>query len=898
MAFDAGTIEATLDVQRNPFDEGLRKAKKDAQEFEKRKFKATLDLDADTKGAQTKLDEVHRREDGRKIEFKLDIDKSTIAKLDQVVENTGKTAERSGNSFARALLNPVVLQFGLLPGVAAASATASALAMGAVVGGFAAIAVAAQKNNAKVKDSFKGLWSDVKDQTQALTAPMVPYLAGVATQIEYGFKKIKPELATVFKVIGPQVESLTGGVLKLAQNAMPGLTVAALNSGKAIDGLDLLLGHVGSGVGDLFTNIAYGSADAGKGAELLGVVLQKVLGVLGVLIAQFSGAWASVGPQFVATFNTLMDAVTQFTGGGLTSFTATLNAVLLVLNGVLHVIVPIAGALGTMGGAVLGVVAAWKLLGGGVMLAVKAFELLRPAAILAKLAPIAGAVDRAAVSFGNYVMGATLSGTAGNKAEAGFRKVASAATKAAAALPILGAAIIAGKEAMDYFFPSADSLATEVMKGGDAATQAKKKISDFADNTTVSGALVKTFGTSMQDVNKSIDDMRAKMTPLERAQADATAAQNHLLEVTKQYGDYSPQAATAQALLASATDKVAAAQRSAAEATKSQTDRIVEQTNLLLGEVGARLNYQNSLLQLETAQNSVTDAVKKHGAASLEARDADVAYQQQLVAVVQAVGARAKAEGEAKGVTDTDAYATSAMTAEIVRLAEAAGNSAPPALRQMINGLDDSALAAIGVHREVDGAGNSVYRLPDGKTLKFPNDANAARLNVVDLHTAIDQVPTTKTTTFLLNYVRSITGPSPPSQAPGGVFPLGANAAGGMVGLGRVQRFSSGGFVNVGRGGVLRGPGGGTSDRMLALVSNTEAVIRSSQAKKNQSELAAINNGLRDYGKYPETGRPPGGGGGGQGSSMVFNVTATQADPVQVAAQVSDQVSWAVRGAV
>lgn len=897
MAFDAGTIEATLDVQRNPFDEGLRKAKKDAQEFEKRKWKATLDLEADTKAAQTKLDEVHRREDGRKIEFKLDVDKSTIAKLDQVVDNTGKTAERSGNSFARALLNPVVIQFGLLPGIAAASAAASALAMGAVVGGFAAIAVAANKENKKLKDSWKNAWSGIKDDTEALTAPLVPYLAGIANKVLLGFRKIKPELATIFTVIGPQVESLGDGVMSLVQRAMPGLTIAALNSGKAIEGLGLLMGHVGSGVSDLFTNIAYGSANAGKGADLLGVVLQKVLGVLGTLISQFSGAWASVGPQFVATFNTLMDALARFTGGGLTSFSATLNATLLVLNGVLHVIGPIAGALGTMGGAVLGLMASWKLLAGGVGLAVKAFELLRPAAIAARLAPMAAALQRASVGFGNFVMGATLSGDAGNKAESAFRKVATSVSKAANTLPILGAAILLGKDALDHFFPSADDLATELMKGGQAAIDAKGKISDYGNSLTIGGALTKSFGTSQEDVTNKIQDLRAAMTPLERAQADATAAQNDLLLATKKYGDYSPQAQTAQAALATATDKVAAAQKAAASATQDHTDRIVEQTNLLLGEVGARLNYQNSLLQLETAQKNVTDAVKKHGTASLEARDADNAYQQQLLAVVQAVGARAKAEGEAKGVTDTDAYATSAMTAEIVRLATAAGNTAPPALRQMINGLSDSQLAAVGVHREVDGAGNAVYRLPDGKTLKFPNDANAARLDVVDLHTAIDRVPTTKTTTFLLNYVRSITGPSAPSQAPGGVFPLGANAAGGMVGLGRIQRFAGGGFVSVARGGVLRGPGGGTSDSMLALVSNTEAVIRSGAARRNQSELAAINSGLRDYEKYPDTGRPPGSGGSG-GTTQNFYVTSTKADPAQVAAVVSDSVSWAARGAV
>lgn len=116
---------------------------------------------------------------------------------------------------------------------------------------------------------------------------------------------------------------------------------------------------------------------------------------------------------------------------------------------------------------------------------------------------------------------------------------------------------------------------------------------------------------------------------------------------------------------------------------------------------------------------------------------------------------------------------------------------------------------------------------------------------------------------FLDSYLHSvITIPVRTSTPPGGILPLGSNSVGGLVGGGSIQRFATGGLaaslgaVDVAAGGKLSGPGTGTSDSMLALVSNTEAVINAKDTARNVTELAAINNGQRDYSKYPDTGRP------------------------------------------
>jgi hypothetical protein len=856
MAFNAGAIEATLDVQRNPFTEGLRKAQQQARDFEKKEFRAKLSVDADTNTARTNLERFRAAEANKDINIGVDVDTSQLSalrgqlaaagvripvnldkdgvsqQLGEIVNNTEKTAARSGNAIGRALLNPLVLQFGLLPGIAAVAAAGSAVALGAIVLGFGALAGAAQKNNPLIKASYSNMWKDIKSDTETITAPMVPYLLGVSGQIKRGFDDLKPSLSTVFAVLGPQVQDAVGGLTGLAKNALPGVTIAALNSNHAIEGLANLLKSAGTGISGFFTEISYKQADVGKGATYMGQIIERVLTTLGTLLAQFSTAFASIGPNFVTTFTMLLNILTQVTQGGLGTFSATLNILLPILNAVLSIIQPIAAGLGSMGGILLGVIAGWKLLGGSVGLVTKAFGLLAPAAIASRFASLTPMLAGAADRFGDLTTRVTGSGKAGDIAERSMTKVGTAIGKAASALPILGAAVIAGQAALDHFFPSADALAEKLTKGGFEAHEAAAKFSEYGDQTTIAGALQSQFGTSMEDTLNKVEEMRGKMTGLERAQMDATAAQNDLTYAQKTFGDYSPQAATAQSLLATATDRVEEAQKAAADATKSHTDRIIEQTNLMLGEVGARLNYQAGLLSLETAQKSLNDATKQHGATSLEARNADVAYQQSLVQVVTAIGQRATAEAEAKGITDTAAYAASAMNAEILRLAEAAGNNAPPALRQMVAGLSDTALNAIGARREVDNAGNAIIHLPDGKTLTFPNDADSARLKVQDLKAAVDAVPKSKTTTWYVNYIKSVTGQGPAiSSGSDGLLP--GSAIGGYA-----------------MGGPVRGPGGPRDDKVLRWLSNGEYVINSKDTAAFPGLLAYINSGRarKDYG--------------------------------------------------
>lgn len=131
---------------------------------------------------------------------------------------------------------------------------------------------------------------------------------------------------------------------------------------------------------------------------------------------------------------------------------------------------------------------------------------------------------------------------------------------------------------------------------------------------------------------------------------------------------------------------------------------------------------------------------------------------------------------------------------------------------------------------------------------------------------------------FLNSYLNSvITIPVRAAPAPGSP-PIPLHAKGTVPGYADgVVAGTTPSALSVGQGGLLKGPGTGTSDDILAWMSTDEAVINAKSTANNAAELAAINSGQRDYSKYPDTGRPPSGSSrqsttGAAGSPITINV--------------------------
>lgn len=791
MAFNAGDIETRLTIDRSPFRTGLIEARKEAEAFEKRGIKVKLNLDKDAIGQLDKAVAQANR-NSRGVRIPIDYDRKDLANirglLDDIGAATETTARRSGSRIARALLNPLVLQLGLIPGIAAAAGAAGALALGVLPLAFAGIGVAALKSNEQIQSAYAGLWNDIKSEAQEIAAPLEDTFISISQNIFGAWRQMRPELAGIFQDIGPQVEVFADGVLGAATEALPRFRTAIQTSGPAVRGLADLTRSLGIGVGDMAIEMSKSSQDIGTSSRLAGQFIENLLRDVGRLIGVFAGFYASIGPQWNATFDQILDAVVRFTEGGLRGLDDGLSITLGIVQALLGVLGPFADVFGQVAGYALSARASWILLAGALGLVGKAWGLLRPSEWISRMQGFTTAISNAATASGGFITRISGSEKAGERFTGVMTKVGNAVTKTAASLPILGTAFAVGKSILDHYWPAAETLAEKIQQGGAAAEEARGQMYDVAMGYNTGSMSAQAFAATGDEVRAALDKQRASMSELERAQSDLAREQRDYDYAVERFGANSSQAIQAQKNLAYAADAVADAEDRAAKATQTHTDQIIEQTNLMLGAVGARLNYQTALLSLEQAQRNMTEATKNSGAGSLEARQANIQYQQSLLDVVNSIGQRILKENEQLGKTKAGELATAAMRFEIARLAVEAGTNLPPALAEMAAGLSDAELRAFGVERQVDKTGRAIYVLPPGKTLSFPSNADAARKKVQDLTTAVYNLPTgDRWLNYYVNYV--VKGSPPP--AGGGVPGMLGSATGGRAKGGPVKANSA-----------------------------------------------------------------------------------------------------------
>lgn len=835
MPFNAGDIEASLTLDRSAFTRGLEEARRDGDKFEKRKIKATIEVDrralekelageGRTQAKPIKIpvnldrDELqkHLQQLGIKLPADLDQDAlvrkirsmaaskliklpaeidqhSLIKSIDQIAANTEATASRTGKKIARALLNPVMIQLALLPGISAASAALSGGALALIPAAFAAVGGMAIKGNDDIKQSYKDLWDEVKSDTKQAAQVLRPYGLEIARNLWGGFKTIQPQIQGIFNALGPQILELSKGVTGFFVNLMPALQRSVQSSGPAIRGLSSLLQQTGTGVGQFFEQLSMKSLDVGHGLDLLGHIISSLLSNIGQLLGTFASGWSAIGPQVTRVIDKLLSAVNGFVAGGMTPFVTVTKVAFGVLEQILNVIGPVADIFGGMGGMLLGAVAAWKLLSGAIGLVGKAWGLISPASWAGKFAGVADKIGQVAGSMGGFITKVSGSEAAGAKFASVGSKIGGAVVGSLKYVPLLGAAVSGVAAAIDHFYPSADKMADSILQGGKAAAEARGQlgqwVQDISNGSEFARDNARAFATNGGEVWKAIQRQREAMTQMERAQQDVTVAQRDYSYAVDKFGENSPQAVEAQKSLAKATHVVEDAQLKAAKATQTHIDKIIEQTNLLLGSVGARLNYQSALLSLEQAQKDSAKATADAATATvgkadkdLIARQANIAYQQQLLSVVNALGDRVKAENADKSAADQNKLSTIAMHQEIARLAVVAGKDAPAALLELAAGLSDSELAAMGVTKKVDDTGKAIYSLPPGKTLDFPNNAPVAQAQIENLGSAIDKLPASKNLNYLISVVTTYgqgPGPGPGQGIPGLSIP--GRASGGPV---------------------------------------------------------------------------------------------------------------------
>jgi len=230
-----------------------------------------------------------------------------VRRADPVVRRAG---ERSGGVLAQGIRGGLIRNSPLI-----AAAVGGALAAGAPVALagattlFAGIGAVAAAQSDAVRVEWQALWEDIKTGTQADAASLVPVFQNMARDIGSAFELMRPQLQDAFQAVGPQIEILSDSLLRMAQNALPGLVRAVQNGTPAIEGFGSFLEDIGTGLGDFFAILSDHSPAAGRAFAALGDIMAELLPILGELLGQGAELAADILPAVADALGLVRDVL-------------------------------------------------------------------------------------------------------------------------------------------------------------------------------------------------------------------------------------------------------------------------------------------------------------------------------------------------------------------------------------------------------------------------------------------------------------------------------------------------------------------------------------------------------------------------------------------------------------
>jgi len=362
------------------------------------------------------------------------------------------------------------------------------------------------------------------------------------------------------------------------------------------------------------------------------------------------------------------------------------------------------GALGPVPGAVLGMVAAFKLLG-----------------------PVNTIITNLGTSLAGMATKVGASETAAGRISKAFSAIGSA-------VPIVGAAVVGLAAVWDALTISTDEAARAMDAGGAAAQEAAAGLAaqtaamDALKNSSGPlGDVLRTLGNVMGLFTSTTEQARAAMTPLQQAQLDAATAANVHRIAVEQFGASSPQAASAAEALASANDKLAAEQGKAKDAAKTHADAVRDLGSAMQTQIGTALAYEDAVKRTADAHKAANDELKKSGANSddYKAKVLDLAraQEQQAQSAQRAVEAQLTgADAQVKARAGLEAY-----NRELLRLNDGT-QAGRDAFVKLASNLDNSGLAALSASAQMTGLRTEILTLPDGRKVTIVTSADTGSI--------------------------------------------------------------------------------------------------------------------------------------------------------------------------
>jgi len=264
----------------------------------------------------------------------------TKPEFDAAVRDARTTGEKSGKNFGAGFRDQLGKDLpGLLPPVDPAKprvqgqATGKAFAGGMsplILGAFAAIASVGPaavlgatalavvgagalitKGNQQMQESYAQLGQKASAATQEAAAPLIPALMDSVQVLEQGIGKIGPELGSVFSAVAPMAAQLTGGLVSLVSNTLPGVASGLKAIAPFAQDLATDFGKIGTGLGGFFAALGSGASGGMAGFTALVTVVEQLLPDIGQIIASLSNGLGPALGDIVRVAVPVADALTN-----------------------------------------------------------------------------------------------------------------------------------------------------------------------------------------------------------------------------------------------------------------------------------------------------------------------------------------------------------------------------------------------------------------------------------------------------------------------------------------------------------------------------------------------------------------------------------------------------------
>lgn len=865
-----------LDIDVKDAKANLRK------EFKDERF--TVKADADTTLARARLEKLTGE---GTFKIRPDVDDAGVRRATSRMDSaTSKMAERANTQFD--MLKFTAFTVGL-PAAAALGATLAVGSLAALPVAFGGMIALLTSSTDEVSSKWGALADGVVDDARGMAQQFTGSVVTSIDSMGAAWIRLRPSIQQGMALAAPLMNEAVGAATDLAENAMPGVITAMDKSGVAMDAVRTFAGQTGAGISDFFTNASRGADKGSQGFVIFGGTVQTVLSRAGELSANLGNL--SAGPM-----HSLDTIVNQLTGS-LVDLTAQGSGAVGFLGGF--------GTAGSGLATVLrGVSVAVAALPPGVM------QLGGSFAATAMLANKFGVdVGAGFDGVGKKVKDAT--GATG-KFKAGFVGLAEGALNPAMlgvaalsiGLDVLGAAQERSSQYAAQHRDNVRSLTQAIREDNGVLGEHVAKVNLTALETKNAAANLSAFGSNLGDAKLAIEgntNAYDRLNYSARAQLEIIGQHANLsdedrgklkdlgteaLKTGKSYDQLSDAGGAnvriAGMLQGAWSDQINAivngtgavgeqinTQKQAmdaylqsehaltglSEAQIRARDSTIEHTKATQDAIGGELGYRGAVEATKTALDTYNKTGKDGKATEDQKAQALLGVENAMYRQVQAAGQAAAANSNVTSENERAMVAAAAMNRETVSLANTWVGPLPASLQAGIAKMTLSEARAAGLTVSIDKTGAAVYRLPNGKEIKIESTAEQEKAKVEALNASIQALRDRNikiTTTYFYGTAgggQSLTGPAV------------ARAQGGLVGRLAVAggRTYAGGVDAVApiNGGIMGALGRSIRDTIPALLTPGEAVTNSQATARNYRELQAINNGQRNYEKYPDTGRPP-----------------------------------------